>query len=147
MAESVRLEIVTPERLFYYGEIELVIVRTLSGDEGFMARHSWACKLLDVGEIWIQEKGAAADDFKVAATARGFIDVKNSITIFTDAAEWPDEIDVERSKQRKEEAEDYLKNSDSLNAEDILYHQVSLSKAITRMQVAQGGSRRKKKDL
>ena len=146
MAESVRLEIVTPERLFYYGEVELVIVRTLTGDEGFMARHAWACKLLDVGEIWIQEKGAAADEFKVAATAGGFIDVKNTITIFTDAAEWPNEIDVERSKQKKEAAEDYLKSQSSLSAEDVLYHQVSLSKAITRMQVAQGGSRRKKKD-
>ena len=146
MAESVRLEIVTPERLFYDGEIELVIVRTLTGDEGFMARHAWACKLLDVGEIWIQEKGAAPDEFKVAASAGGFIDVKNSITIFTDAAEWPSEIDVERSKQKKEAAEDYLKSQSSLTAEDILYHQVSLSKAITRMLVAQGGSRRNKKD-
>ena len=146
MAESVKLEIVTPERLFYIGEIELVIVRTLTGDEGFMARHSWACKLLDVGEIWIQEKGAAHDDFKVAATAGGFIDVKNTITIFTDAAEWPDEIDVERSQLRKEKAEDYLKNKASHSADEILYNQVSLSKAITRMQVAQGGSRKKKKD-
>lgn len=146
MAEAVRLEIVTPERLFYDGEVELVIVRTLTGDEGFMARHSWACKLLDVGEIWIQEKGAAADDFKVAASAGGFIDVKNSITIFTDAAEWPSEIDVERSLQHKEAAEDYLKTHKAMNTEDeeFLHNQISLNKAITRMNVAAGGSRKKK---
>ena len=145
MAKTIRLEIVTPERLFYDGEIELVIVRTLTGDEGFMARHAWACKLLDIGEIWIQEKGAAADDFKVAASAGGFIDVKDTITIFTDAAEWPSEIDVERSKQHKEIAEAYLNEHKTLSDEDedFLYHRISLNKALTRMQVASGGSRKK----
>ena len=49
MANSVRLEVITPSKLFYRGEVELVIVTTLDGDEGFMAGHVWACKLLDIG--------------------------------------------------------------------------------------------------
>ena len=145
MAKSIRIEIVTPERLFYDGEIELVIVRTLTGDEGFMARHAWACKLLEVGEIWIREKGAVADNFKVAASAGGFIDVKDTITIFTDAAEWPDEIDIERSKQHKEIAEAYISEHKFMSNldEEFLHHRISLNKALTRMQVASGGSRKK----
>ena len=54
MASSVRLEIITPSKKFYQGDVELVIVRTLEGDEGFMKGHAWACKLLDIGEMWIQ---------------------------------------------------------------------------------------------
>ena len=50
---SVKLEIITPSKLFYRGEVDLVIVTTLSGDEGFMAGHCWGCKLLDIGELWI----------------------------------------------------------------------------------------------
>ncbi|MBR5088014.1 MAG: hypothetical protein IK093_01160, partial [Ruminiclostridium sp.] len=37
MAKKVNLEIITPSKVFYRGDVELVIVRTLSGDEGFMA--------------------------------------------------------------------------------------------------------------
>ena len=86
MAKSILLEVITPSKLFYKGEVELVICRTLTGDEGFMANHSWACKLLDVGELWIQEAGAK--DFRVAAIAGGYVDVKDYIVIYTDAAEW-----------------------------------------------------------
>jgi F-type H+-transporting ATPase subunit epsilon len=144
MADSIRLEIVTPERLFYDGEVELVIVRTISGDEGFMARHSWACKLLQVGEIWIQEAGSKK--FRVAAAAAGFIDVKNEITIFTDSAEWPEEIDLQRSKEHKAHAEEYLSthNEQDSDTEEFTKMQVSLSKALTRMSVVAGGSRKGK---
>ena len=88
MAKSFRLEVITPERLFYEGDVEMVIVRTLLGYEGFLANHSWACKLLDTGVLKIKETGAK--EFKIAAITGGFIDVKDRIIIFTDAAEWPD---------------------------------------------------------
>jgi F-type H+-transporting ATPase subunit epsilon len=136
------MQIVTPERLFYEGDIELVIVRTLSGDEGFMARHSWATKLLAVGEIWLQEPGQT--DFKVAAAGNGFIDVKNEITIFVDSAEWPDEIDVALSQAHKNAAEEYFKSHEGVGNEDdeFTHYRISLQKAVTRMEVAKGGSRR-----
>jgi F-type H+-transporting ATPase subunit epsilon len=142
MADKIKLQIVTPERLFYEGFIELVIVRTLSGDEGFMAHHAWATKLLEVGEIWLKEAGKS--DFRVAAAAAGFIDIKNEITIFVDSAEWPDEIDVARSQEHKRAAERYLETHTDVNKDDeeFLHYQVSLQKALTRMSVAKGGSRR-----
>jgi len=95
MAKSFRFEIVTPEKLFYHGKAELVIARTLSGDEGFMAGHSWAFKLLGTGELWFKEAGAK--DFKLAAISGGFIDVSDNVLIFTDSAEWPEEIDIGRA--------------------------------------------------
>jgi F-type H+-transporting ATPase subunit epsilon len=145
MPKGIRLDIVTPERLFYEGDVELVIVRTKEGDEGFMARHSWACKLLEVGEIWIQEVGSKT--FKVASAAEGFIDVKNEIVIFVDSAEWPEEIDVARSEEHKAKAEEYLEtHKDLIGKEDEQFQRmrVSLTKAVTRMKVAKGGSRRSK---
>ena len=53
---SFRLEVMTPSKLFYRGEVDMVIVTTKDGDEGFMAGHVWACKLLEVSELWIQER-------------------------------------------------------------------------------------------
>ena len=90
--------------MFYRGEAELVIARTLEGDEGFMYGHSWACKLLDIGELWIQEKGAPKNSFKIAAVAGGFIEVRDSIIIYTDAIEWAEDIDTQRAMSEKMEA-------------------------------------------
>jgi len=139
MAKTLRLEIVTPERLFYQGEVELVIVRTLAGDEGFMANHMWACKLLDIGELWIKEAGSK--DYRVAAISGGFIDVKDEIIIFTDAAEWPEEVDMELNMSRKDIAEKFFSThtEKDTDTEEWNRFKVSLTQSITRMNVAQGG--------
>ena len=143
MANTVRLEVITPSKLFYRGEVELVIVTTLDGDEGFMAGHVWACKLLDVGELWIQEAGAAKNEFRVAAVAGGFIDVKDSIVIYTDAVEWSEDIDMERVLSEKAKVEDWLgKHPDADEDSDEMRNaRLMLAKAETRSNVAEGGKR------
>ncbi|MFA5637882.1 MAG: ATP synthase F1 subunit epsilon [Anaerovoracaceae bacterium] len=141
MANPIKLEVITPSKLFYKGEVEMVVCPTLEGYEGFMANHTWACKLLGVGELWIQECGS--DDFKIAAISGGYIDVKDSIVLFTDAAEWPEAIDVERARQLKQDAEEWLRG-DKGDANEIAMAKYAIEKAITRMSVAEGGMRRKK---
>lgn len=144
MANSVKLEIITPSKLFYRGFVELVIATTLEGDEGFMYGHSWACKLLDIGELWIQEEGADKDTFRVAAIAGGFIDVKDSIIIYTDAVEWSEDIDMERVLSEKAKAEDWLvKNEETADPNDVLKAKIAISKSIIRSHVAEGGHRHK----
>lgn len=145
MANSVKLEIITPSKMFYRGEVELVIVRTLEGDEGFMHGHSWACKLLDIGELWIQEKGAPKNTFKIAAVAGGFIDVKDSIIIYTDAVEWSEDIDKDRALEEKTTAEEWLReHGEDGDPKEVLKAKTSLAKAEIRTAVADGGKRRKR---
>jgi F-type H+-transporting ATPase subunit epsilon len=141
MPKSMQLEVITPSKLFYKGDVELVIARTLTGDEGFMAGHTWAVKLLDAGELWIQEAGSK--DFKIAALAGGFIDVKENIIIFSDAAEWPEQIDLERAQHEKELAEDWLRHPSDDDAE-IAKAKIAIAKSLTRMHVKAGGHRRKR---
>ena len=78
-----------------------------------MKGHAWACKLLDIGEMWIQEKGAAKNSYKVAAIAGGFIDVKDTIIIYTDAVEWAEDIDMERVNAEKSRAEEWLRDHEA----------------------------------
>lgn len=145
MANSIKLEIMTPSKMFYRGYVELVIARTLEGDEGFMHGHSWACKLLDIGELWIQEEGAAKDEFKIAAVSGGFVDVKDSIIIYTDAVEWSEDIDMERALGAKAQAEDWLvQHKEDAAADDVMRAKIAITKAITRANVAEGGIRRKR---
>ena len=134
------MEVITPERLFYEGEVEMVIVRTLIGYEGFLANHSWACKLLDTGVLKIRENGAK--EFKIAAITGGFIDVKDRIIIFTDAAEWPEEIDIERQKRKIEEMEARLKGMGD-DANQLQAAKVSIAKAANRINVLTGKGIRK----
>ncbi len=146
MANLVHLEVITPSKKFYEGSVRMVICNTLSGEEGFMANHAWACKLLAVGEIWIQETDGG--EFKCAAVSGGYIDVKDQILIYTDAAEWSEDIDMERALSLKESAQAFL---DAAGGEDttekdeaeIERARFELAKAITRMNVAKGGSKRK----
>lgn len=143
MANSVKLEIITPSKLFYRGYVELVIVRTLEGEEGFMYGHSWACKLLDIGELFIRE-GGSDEDFRVAAVAGGFIDVKDSIIIYTDAVEWAEDIDMDRVLSEKAKAEDWLVHHEKdADPRDVIKAKIAISKAITRSHVAEGGFRRR----
>ena len=141
---SLRLEVMTPSKLFYRGEVDMVIVTTKDGDEGFMAGHVWACKLLEVSELWIQEKGAGKDEWRVAAVAGGFVDMKDSMVIYTDAVEWSEDIDMERVLSEKAKAEDWLvKNPDAdENSEEVQTAKLILAKAETRAGVAEGGKRR-----
>lgn len=144
MSRTIKLEVITPSKVFYRGKVELVIARTLDGDEGFMAGHSWACKLLDIDELWIQEAGKSRDEFRVAAIAGGFIDVKDSIIIYTDAAEWSEDIDMDRVLSEKARAEDWLSHETKHDPNEIARAQIAIAKAVTRMNVAEGGRRRKR---
>jgi len=141
MPRSILLEVITPSKLFYKGEVELVIARTLTGDEGYMSGHTWAVKLLAAGELWFQEAGAK--DFRIAALAGGFVDVKDNIVIFTDAAEWPEDIDLQRAQHEKELAEDWLRHPSEDDAE-IARAKIAIAKSMTRMHVKAGGHRRKR---
>ena len=109
-----------------------------------MKVHAWACKLLDIGEMWIQEKGAAKNSYKVDAIAGGFIDVKDTIIIYTDAVEWAEDIDMERVNAEKSRAEEWLRDHEADGTPDeILRARTSIAKAELRADVAGGGRRRK----
>lgn len=133
------LEIVTPEKFFYRGEVEIVIARTLSGEEGFMAGHTWACKLLGTGELWFRE--ADAKEYKLAAISGGFIDVRGDILIFADSAEWPDDIDVERANAAYAREQEWLEKHglQDYGHEEIEARKAAVRRAVNRQKVASGG--------
>jgi len=106
MASVFKLEIVAPDKKFYDDEAEMVVVRTKEGDVGILKDHVDYVAPLDIGVVKIKKGG----NFKEAAIAGGFIKVgKEKVTILTDAAEWPAEIDIDRAQKAKLSAEEALK--------------------------------------
>ena len=142
MAKSIKLKVITPSKLFYEGMIEMVIVRTFTGEEGFMANHSWATKLLDTGEMCIQEAGTK--EFTIASLAGGFIDIKEDIVIYTDSAEWQQDIDTERAAKVKSDAEKWLTEHKDDEPENLEEARIIIAKQKSRLKVAAGGAHKKK---
>ncbi len=125
------LEIVTPDRKFFEEEVDMVIVRGVEGDLGILKGRSPLVTPLDIGIIKIKKDG----NTRIAAIAGGYVEVgKEKTTIISDAAEWPEEIDVERAKEAKQRAEERLKRRDNI---DTIRAEIALRKAINRIRVVE----------
>lgn len=131
MANKIRLRIVTPVRSMFDEEAEMVIMRGKEGDLGVLAGHIPLSVVLSYGRLRIMNDGKES----VATLFGGFAEVTpNQVTILTQAAEWPEEIDVERATKAKERAEQRLKQSDgSVNIERA---ELALRRALVRLEVS-----------
>lgn len=125
------LEIVTPYRQFFSEEVETVIVRGMEGDLAVLEGKSPIITPLKIGKIRIVQKGVE----RVAAVVDGYISViDDKTTIVTEAAEWPDEIDIERAEEAKKRAEKRMEQEKE--AIDIDRAELALKRAINRIEVS-----------
>lgn len=133
MANLLRLEIVTPDRSFFSGEVEMVIARTTEGDIGVLYDHEPLVSPLAVGAVRIKQEGK----FRAAACAGGFISIdEDHATIITDSAEWSDEIDVDRAMTAKERAEKIIASEEAKEM-DVMRAKTSLSRAMNRIRISE----------
>ncbi len=107
---SYKLKIITPEKIFFDGETEQIIVRTTEGDIGVLAGHENYVSDLPAGPFRVRLDG----QLKTAAISGGVLKVsKEATTILAMAAEWADEIDLEWAKRSQADAEKRLKETKS----------------------------------
>ncbi|MBQ9946867.1 MAG: ATP synthase F1 subunit epsilon [Oscillospiraceae bacterium] len=126
-----KLEIITPEKKFFDGETEQVIVRTTVGDVGILNGHEPYCAALGIGQMRIMIDG----ELRHAATSGGIIKVNREKTvILVDSCEWADEIDVNRAQQAKDNAEDRIKAAES--DRQIRMAEMKLKRALNRIDTA-----------
>ena len=131
MAEIFRVEIITPDRIFYEGEAEFLEFTTAAGDIGVYAKHIPMTTVLAPGAVIIHKDG----DETVAAVHSGFAEILgDKVTLLAEIAEWPDEIDVSRAEAAKARAEEHLANKTM--GTDVKRAEYALRKALTRLDVA-----------
>ena len=93
---SLQVELVSPERILYSGEADMVIARSAGGDIAFLTGHAPFVGTLGVAKLRIQQSDGAE---VVVAVHGGFVEVKdNRVTILSDVAELASQIDVERAR-------------------------------------------------
>lgn len=125
-----QVKIITPDRVFYTGEAELVEFSTSSGQIGVYKRHIPLTTVLAPGAVILHE----ADGEKVAAVHSGFAEIlPEQVTLLAEIAEWAAEIDIGRAEAAKKRAEERLlaKTADI----DIARAEFALRRALTRINV------------
>ena len=131
MADTFQLEIVTPTRLLVKESAEEAQIPGVSGYLGILPGHAPLISELGVGEITYKASGVE----HTLSVAWGFVEVlPDKVTILAEAAEHPQEIDVQRAEKAKERAEQRLKSNDP--QVDFPRAEDALQRAETRMNVA-----------
>lgn len=126
------LQIVTPDGAFFDGEAEKLIVRAVDGDVCILARHIPYVTALGVGPAQVTVEGSA----RHAACNGGMLAVtKEHVRLVATTFEWAEDIDVERAKRAREDAEQSLQKAK--DAGEIERAKAKLSRALVRLKVAQ----------
>ena len=131
MSDTFQLEIVTPARLLVKDAAEEAQIPGVTGYLGILPGHAPLITELGVGEITYKASGAT----HFLSVAWGFMEVlPDKVTILAEAAEHPQEIDIERAQKAKERAEQRLKSNDP--KVDYTRAEDALQRAETRLSVA-----------
>ncbi len=126
-----KLQIITPEKTFFDGETEQIIVRTTVGDAGILNGHEPYCAALGVGQMRIMING----EFRRAATSGGIIKVsKEKTVVLVQSCEWAEDIDVTRAEHAKQVAEERMKSAASDN--ELHLAEAKLKRALNRIDAA-----------
>ncbi len=133
MASTIRLELVTPERLLLSSEVDEVVAPGYEGEFGVLPGHTQFLAILNIGVLWYRKGGAV----KKIALGGGFAEVTHErIVVMADTAEHSDEIDLERARRARERAEARLKEL-SMDDDTHAKAHAALQRALVRM--AAGG--------
>jgi F-type H+-transporting ATPase subunit epsilon len=131
MADTLELEIVTPDKLLLREPVEGVQIPGKNGELGVLPGHAPLITELTIGEISYRQ----GTNTHYIAVAWGFAEVlPNKVTILADTAERGEEINVKRAHEAKARAEEALKRAAAdLDFQATLY---ALHRAEVRLQVA-----------
>ncbi len=133
MADELMLEIVTPEKMAFNGNVEEVTVPGSEGEFGVLRGHASLLSAVDVGELNFTKEGKKTH----YAVSTGYAEVTSSkVTILVETAERSDMIDKDRARRAREIAEGKLAK---ISKEDPEYDaaKAAMVKATTRLNVAE----------
>ena len=124
------LRIITPDRVFYENQADMVEFNTTEGEIGVLPGHIPMTVIVRPGILYIHE----TEGEKKAALHAGFAEIlPEGVTILAEVIEWPGEIDENRAKSAMERAERRLQGK-AANT-DLARAETALQRAVARIQV------------
>ncbi|HTV42345.1 MAG TPA: F0F1 ATP synthase subunit epsilon [Candidatus Sulfotelmatobacter sp.] len=130
MANTLKLEIVTPEARTFSEDVDMVELTGVDGEMGILPQHTPLMTELVEGEIRAIKDGKPI----FLAVGKGFVQVTGDrVSILTDMAIRAENIDEAAAEQARQRAEERLKHK--LGTEDAAMVEASLTHALTQLRV------------
>jgi F-type H+-transporting ATPase subunit epsilon len=127
MAETIELEIVTPERQVVKDRVTEIQIPGRNGFLGILPGHAPLISELSIGEITFSKGDGVVHHLFVAW---GFVEVlPDKVTILAEAAERAEEVDVPRAEAARERAQQHLKEAENTDQFDEACHALAAAEA------------------
>lgn len=132
MANTLRLEIVTPEAVAYSDEVDLVVLPGIEGELGVYPQHVPLLTELKPGELRVLQNGRET----ALAIGEGFVEVTPTrVSVLTDMAIEESAIDENAVQAAIERAEAAMRNREQLGSEEMATVQAALQKSLVQLRV------------
>jgi len=132
-----KLEIVTPEKMVFSGDVNAVLAWGVEGQLGILPHHAPLMTMLQPGDLLIRKD----NEEEYLTVSGGFLEVRpDKVIILADACERVEEIDIARAEAAKKRAEEILKTRPA--DVDAASAEAALRRSLARLKVA--GRRRRK---
>lgn len=123
------LKVLASDKVFYDGRCKMVILPAQDGQLGVLANHGDMVVAIAMGEMRIQRED---DTWETALIGKGVMqDINNRMTILTEFAEHPEDIDEKRAQEAKDRAEEQLRQKQSI--QEYHHSKAALARAIARL--------------
>jgi F-type H+-transporting ATPase subunit epsilon len=130
MANTLRLEITTPETKAYSEDVDYVLLPGSEGELGVFPNHVPLLTTLQPGELRVRKDGR---EFPLAV-GEGFVEITaGRVSVLTDMALEAEKIDIEAAEKAVERARAAMK--EDLGKEQVAALQASLNKALAQLHV------------
>ena len=137
---SLKIDIVTAERIVYSAEVEAVIAPGVEGQLGILPHHAPLMTILQAGELVVRKGGQE----EIMAISGGFLEVRpDHVIVLADQAERAEEIDAARAEEARKRAEQRLANR-QVEGLDAARAEAALRRALVRLSVAEKIKARRK---
>ncbi|RPI98972.1 MAG: F0F1 ATP synthase subunit epsilon [Desulfobacteraceae bacterium] len=140
MAGTIRLEVVTPEKIVVSEEAQIVMAPGVLGEFGVLIGHTPFLTALKNGAVRFND--SKGDEHSIFVSG-GFAEVlPDQVTILAESAERRRDIDVERARAALERAQKRLAEVRAKEEIDFTRAQAALQRAILRLRIAESGQQR-----
>jgi len=137
---SLKLDVVTAERVVYSEDVDAVIAPGVEGQLGILPHHAPLMTILQAGELRVR-RGGEEDSLAISG---GFLEVRpDRVIVLADTAERADEIDMARAEAAKQRAEQRLGDR-RVSGLDDSRAEAALRRAMARLTLAEKVKRRRK---
>lgn len=133
MAESIRLEVVTPEKSVVSESAQIVMAPGSMGEFGVLTGHTPFLTTLKTGSLKYKDESGRE---RFVFVSSGFAEaLPDRVTVLAESAERRKDIDVQRAKSAVERAEKRLQSAGK--DVDYIRAKAALLRAISRIQLAE----------